>query len=231
MEPSSELSVLESPKKGLGRPPNKKPRYLTNEQRKEKEEREMAQKLVAERERREAEVAEAKRREIELREAEKKRYATAFKGLKDAGFSTTYEFLRGSFTTSDVATSSAMGRLLQTHGEDFFNVLAKKNPELADDWAHDRTLKIYQEEARRLWKVFRPTAGADKLSLIAEFSLEELMDRMDAVAPHLINLLLAIGLPAKVAHPTGGTDGEGGSARRRDSRLVSLTTYILFWAY
>lgn len=222
MEPSSELSVLESPKKGLGRPPNKKPRYLTNEQRKEKEDREKAQRLEAERERRVAEAAEAKRREVELKEAEKKIYATAFRGLKEAGFSTTYDFLRGAFTTSDVATSSAMGRLLQTHGEDFLNVLAKKNPELADDWAQDRTLKMYQEEARRLWKVFRPTAGTDKLSLITEFSLEELMDRMDAVAPHLINLLLAIGLPPKTADATGDTNGEGSSARRRDSRLVSF---------
>lgn len=91
--------------------------------------------------------------------------------------------------------------------------MADKNPPVMTQWFQDWLITIYTKEAKALWKAFRPEAGKSKLSLISDFSLDQVMRVIGKTAPHLAKLILAIGLPGSLGANTEGS-------HRRDSRLV-----------
>lgn len=148
---SSVLSVLHSDFDALGRRPTKKPRYSdtkqTPEQRKEQEERVERERAVESARKKELEEEAAR---IAADEAERARFSGVFQAMKQNAFKHVHEFMTGLFASTNQATASQAGRLLSDHGEEIFNAMAAKNPEVATKWAHQWMLRVYEAEARDL---------------------------------------------------------------------------------
>lgn len=153
-------------------------------------------------------------------EKEREMLQHVFNAISEAGFSSAYEFFNGAFTTSDPAISARMGKFMTKNGSTFLQAMADKNPQVMTEWSEDWLTVIYQKEAKALWKAFRPESGKPKLSLINDFSLDQVMREIERKAPRLSKLILAISLPGSLVEKPE-------DSRRRDSRLVCISLWCL----
>lgn len=124
MDPTSELSVLESPQQQHGRPPKKKPRrselipnIIEGTPVKEDDTPPSPTEVAAEG-RRARQAASAR---------EEERFSRVFETIEAAGFPTLYDFLEKAFETKNQQVSARIGRLVSGHGSDLLGLIAARS--------------------------------------------------------------------------------------------------------
>jgi hypothetical protein len=150
--------------------------------------------------------------EAERRATSKHRVGEVLQSIKEAGYSSLYEFLDDLVTTKDQHHSSQVSQMLITHGKELLDSIRSRQPAIVAHWIRRVAGEILAEEGAKLAQHLRPPQGQSVSKTLDNFFLERVLADAEFYAPTLCYLfkLLAHG---------GESVPEGG---RKDKTLVYL---------
>lgn len=105
---------------------------------------------------------ESQRREEEVQRLkdmdESAKLNSVLDAIRDGGYPTLHSFMTALINTKDQIRSSQVSRLLINHGNELFEDICKRQPEVADDWALSIVRQKVKHEAKILAEYFIPEA-------------------------------------------------------------------------
>lgn len=127
----------------------------------------------------------------------------AMEGIKAAGFSTFFDFLLASLTTSDPNRSSQVTcTLAGEHCTMILNLIQNQQPDICVDWSISNTRKLIAAESKKLAQYFQPERSMPIAEILSKFSLEWILLDAAIIAPSTCDLLQHIGYPLDSSTPS-----------------------------
>jgi hypothetical protein len=164
-------------------------------------------------------VAQAEAAAILEHEEEAEQWATSKhlvgevpQSIKEAGYSSLYEFLGDLATTKDQHHSSQVSQMLITHGQELLDSIQSNQPAIVAHWIRRVAGEILAKESAKLVQHLRPPQGQSVSKTLNNFSLKRILADTEFYAPTLCYLLKLLAHGGK-SIPKGG---------RKDKTLVCL---------
>ncbi|KAK6969685.1 hypothetical protein R3P38DRAFT_3336812 [Favolaschia claudopus] len=142
-----------------------------------------------------------------------------------AGFSSAMEFFQSLMSrggdTDDAQASAILTRFLNTHAVEIIETIIDRVPavgqEFLDKKFDEKLEKVLQAEGKAIQDLLtrRQNTNTSVMQLLEEFSMEQLGEQLEEVAPTLWRIL------ERTARPNASTRREAQGETRREKRLVS----------
>ncbi|KAJ6609740.1 hypothetical protein B0H10DRAFT_2295466, partial [Mycena sp. CBHHK59/15] len=182
-----------------------------------------------------AEAAELRRQEGEAKAARKRVKAQEFlekitvpEDEGGAGFSNVMEFFETLMQPGGEAQASAnLTRFLKSNGRQIIEAIIDRVPavgqEFLDEKFNEKLEKILRAEGQAIQELLTRGRTTSIMELLEEFSMEQLGDQLEEVAPTLWRIL------ERAASPGPATRREKQGEARREKRLVSCGSHFPNW--
>ncbi|KAJ7280778.1 hypothetical protein C8J57DRAFT_1057382, partial [Mycena rebaudengoi] len=128
---------------------------------------------------------------------------------------------------NDAVAAANMTRFLKSNGREIMETIVARAPavgqEFIDEKFDEKLEKVLQAEGKAIQELLTCSKTTSILELLKEFSMEQLGDQLEGVAPTLWRIL------AQVAEPNTSTRREKQGPVRREKRLVSCGSKLPDW--
>ncbi|TDL15504.1 hypothetical protein BD410DRAFT_684999, partial [Rickenella mellea] len=115
------------------------------------------------------------------------------------GFSSLSDFLDRLLSSKDQQTAALVSRYISNSGRELLEHIQRRQPTLVGEWTLEQLVNTLQHEGESLKLLLSRDQRTTITSLLEGFSMKELMEEIEVVAPTLLSVLQGVAMPGETA--------------------------------